>query len=81
MTPYQSNSGVNYQFKFTAPASNEWTNVKVPYDDMFMSIRGFRPPIYPKITGEKVHKIGLLIADKNFSDKFSLTVQSITGYQ
>ena len=55
--------------------------LKVPFDEMFMSIRGFRPPIYPKITGEKVHKIGLLIADKNDQQPFSLTVQLLNGYQ
>jgi len=30
-------------------------------------------------SGDKVHKIGLLIADKNFADKFNIEVESITG--
>ena len=27
-----------------------------------------------------MHKIGLLIADKNFADKFNIEVESITGF-
>ena len=59
----------------------KWTNIQtVTYDQMFMSIRGFRPPIYPKLKGEDIHKVGLLIADKNDHDPFSLTVQIINAF-
>merc|ERR1719153_1766386 len=47
VTPYQQNSGVNYQLKFVAP--KEWTRIDIPFDQMYMSIRGFHPPGYPKI--------------------------------
>ena len=33
------------------------------------------------LSGDKVHKIGLLIADKNFDDKFNIEVESITGFK
>ena len=46
-----------------------------------MSIRGFRPPIYPKVKGDEIHKVGFIIADKNDQDPFSLTAQIITAYK
>ena len=46
----------------------------------------FYPFIFKQISidnfsGDKVHKIGLLIADKNFADKFNIEVESITGFK
>ena len=78
-TPFQRDTGVNYQYKFTT-TPGKWETLTVPYDQMFMSIRGFRPPIYPKLTGDEIHKVGLLIADKNDQDAFRLTVQIITAF-
>ena len=78
-TPFQRDTGVNYQYKFTT-TPGQWETLTIPYDQMFMSIRGFRPPIYPKLTGDEIHKVGLLIADKNDQDAFRLTVQIITAF-
>merc|ERR1712137_78744 len=79
VTSEKSDSGEDYEFMFVAPT--EWTKINIPFDKMYMSIMGHHPPVYPKITGDKVHKIGMIIADKNFADKFSIEVESITGFK
>ena len=61
-------------------ADTEWRTVTIPFDQMEMSIRGWSPPSYPRISGERIQSIGLLIGDKN-EQPFALEVDWIRGYR
>ena len=66
-----------WQTKFKT--NKEWEIVKVPFNKMQMSIRGWRPRSAPKIMGDRIKTIGFIIADKN-EQPFELEVDWIKGY-
>ena len=60
-------------------ASEEWQTIRVPFDAMELSVRGWRPASYPPITGRDVGMLGLLVADKQ-TRPFRLEIDWIQGF-
>lgn len=67
----------SWQRAFTAP--EQWQTVRVPFDEMALSIRGWRPNTYPPISGRRVQTLGFIISDKD-ERPFRLEVDWMRGY-
>ena len=61
-------------------ADEEWQTIRVPFETMQLSVRGWRPSGAPAITGPDVGMLGLLIADKQ-TQPFRLEVEWMRGYR
>ena len=79
VTRFKRSFGLTYQFKFKADP--EWTTINIPFDEMFMSLHGRRPSFYPKVKGDKITRVGFIIADCNDTEPFQLKIDSIQGYK
>ena len=71
------NSRGSWQMEFRA--TEEWQTTRVPFEDMTLSVRGWRPPNAPTLRGQDVGMLGVLIADKQ-TQPFSLEIDWIQGY-
>lgn len=63
----------------TFRAGEQWQTVRVPFDEMQLSIRGWQPPSSPALPSESIAMLGLMIADKRTAP-FRLEVDWIRGY-
>ena len=67
-----------WQYAFTAP--EEWEIVRVPFEQMALSIRGWRPNTYPPIDGRRVETLGFIISDKD-ERPFRMEIDWMRGYR
>ncbi len=74
-----SNEGARGSWQRAFTASQQWQIVRVPFDEMALSIRGWRPNTYPPINGRQVQMLGFIISDKDESP-FQLEVDWVRGY-
>lgn len=72
------NAQGSWQYAFTAP--EEWETVRVPFDQMALSIRGWRPNSYPPINGRRVETLGFIISDKD-ERPFRMEIDWMRGYR
>ncbi len=72
------NAQGSWQYAFTAP--EEWETVRVPFEQMALSIRGWRPNTYPPIDGRRVETLGFIISDKD-ERPFRMEIDWMRGYR
>jgi NADH dehydrogenase [ubiquinone] 1 alpha subcomplex assembly factor 1 len=72
-----ANARGSWQKEFEAPL--QWETIRVPFNRMELSVRGWRPASYPQITGDIIQTLGFLIGDKN-QQPFRLEIDWIQGY-
>lgn len=72
-----ANTRGSWQKEFQAPL--EWETIRVPFSQMGLSVRGWRPASFPRITGDRIQTIGFLIGDKD-ERPFRLEIDWIQGY-
>ena len=72
------NAQGSWQYAFTAP--EEWETVRVPFGQMALSIRGWRPNTYPPIDGRRVETLGFIISDKD-ERPFRMEIDWMRGYR
>ena len=72
-----ANARGTWQSEFVAPV--EWETIRVPFNRMELSVRGWRPASYPQISGDIIQTIGFLVGDKN-ERPFRLEIDWIQGY-
>ena len=71
--------GVAYSADFeTTPG--EWVAVHLRFDDFAPTFRDRQVPNAPKLTGDMVHQIGFMIADKQ-AGSFTLEIDSVKAYR
>ena len=68
---------ITWQSEFET--NEEWQTVTVPFDEMRMSVRGWKVKNSPKIVGSKVNGIGFIISDK-IQEPFNLEIDWIAAY-
>jgi len=78
MLASMDNSQGSWQYAFTAP--EEWETVRVPFEQMALSIRGWRPNSYPPINGRRVQTLGFIISDKD-ERPFRMEIDWMRGYR
>ncbi len=61
-------------------ASEEWQIVRIPFAEMALSIRGWRPARYPPIAGRRVQTLGFIISDKD-ERPFRMEIDWMRGYR
>lgn len=71
------NARGSWQRSFTAP--DDWQIIRVSFDDMALSVRGWRPASYPPVSGSRVHVLGFIISDKD-ERAFRLQIDWLRGY-
>ena len=72
------NPRISWQSEFE---TNEgWQIVTVPFDEMRMSVRGWKVENSPKIVGSKVTSIGFIISDKS-QEPFNLEIDWIAAHE
>jgi len=54
--------------------------VRVPFEQMALSIRGWRPNTYPPIDGRRVETLGFIISDKD-ERPFRMEIDWMRGYR
>ena len=69
---------ISWQSEFET--DEEWQIVTVPFDEMRMSVRGWKVKNSPKIVGSKVTSIGFIISDKN-QEPFNLEIDWIAAHE
>jgi NADH dehydrogenase [ubiquinone] 1 alpha subcomplex assembly factor 1 len=72
-----ANTRGSWQKEFQAPL--EWETIRVPFETMELSVRGWRPKSYPPIIGDEIQTIGFLISDKD-ERPFRLEIDWIRSY-
>lgn len=72
------NSRGSWQQDFRA--TEQWQTIRVPFEDMILSVRGRRPANPPRLRGQDVGMLGLLIADKQ-TQPFGLEIDWVQGYR
>jgi NADH dehydrogenase [ubiquinone] 1 alpha subcomplex assembly factor 1 len=72
-----SNARGSWQGDFRA--SQDWQTIRVPFKDMELSVRGWRPSNAPTLTGRDIGMLGLLVADKQ-TRPFRLEIDWIQGF-
>ena len=78
MLASMDNAQGSWQHAFTAP--EEWETVRVPFEQMALSIRGWRPNSYPLINGRRVQTLGFIISDKD-ERPFRMEIDWMRGYR
>ena len=68
---------ITWQSEFET--NEEWQTVTIPFDEMRMSVRGWKVKNSPKIVGSKVNGIGFIISDK-IQEPFNLEIDWIAAY-
>ena len=69
---------ISWQSEFET--DEEWQIVTVPFDEMRMSVRGWKVENSPKIVGSKVTGIGFIISDK-IQEPFNLEIDWIAAHE
>ena len=59
--------------------TGQWQTIRVAFESMALSVRGWRPANAPTLRGRDVGMLGMLIADKR-TDPFELEIDWIKGY-
>jgi len=72
-----SNARGSWQGNFRA--TQDWQTIRVPFEEMELSVRGWRPSNSPTLTGRDIGMIGLLVADKQ-TRPFRLEIDWIQGF-
>lgn len=72
-----ANQQGSWQASFIAP--KQWSEIRIPFASMKLSIRGWSPPSNPPIQSINISKIGLLIKDK-IDTPFRLELDWIQPY-
>jgi len=72
-----SNARGSWQGNFRA--TQDWQTIRVPFEEMELSVRGWRPSNSPTLTGRDIGIIGLLVADKQ-TRPFRLEIDWIQGF-
>ena len=72
------NSRGSWQQDFRA--TEQWQTIRVPFEDMILSVRGRRPANPPRLRGQDVGMLGVLIADKQ-TQPFGLEIDWVQGYR
>jgi len=72
-----SNARGSWQGNFRA--TQDWQTIRVPFEEMELSVRGWRPSNSPTLTGRDIGTIGLLVADKQ-TRPFRLEIDWIQGF-
>ena len=72
-----SNARGSWQGNFRA--TQDWQTIRVPFEEMELSVRGWRPSNSPTLTGRDIGMIGLLVADKQ-TRPFQLEIDWIQGF-
>jgi NADH dehydrogenase [ubiquinone] 1 alpha subcomplex assembly factor 1 len=75
----RSIDGPGYEAEFETVAET-WVTVYVPFEETVPTFRGRRLEGFPKLAGERIRQIGLMIADKQ-PGPFRLEVAWIQAYQ
>ncbi len=60
-------------------ASEAWQTIRVPFENMELSVRGRRPSNSPILAGRDIGMLGLLVADKQ-TRPFRLEIDWIQGF-
>ena len=68
---------ISWQSEFET--DEEWQTVTIPFDEMRMSVRGWKVENSPKIVGSKVTGIGFIISDK-IQEPFNLEIDWIAAH-
>ena len=71
------NSRGSWQRNFRS--SEDWQTIRVAFEDMELSVRGWRPSSSPTLSGGAIGMLGLLVADKQ-TRPFSLEIDWIQGF-
>ena len=69
---------ISWQSEFQT--DEEWQTVTVPFNEMRMSVRGWKVKNSPKIVGSKVTGIGFIISDK-IQEPFNLEIDWIAAHE
>ena len=72
------NPRISWQSEFETDEG--WQIVTVPFDEMRMSVRGWKVENSPKIVGSKVTGIGFIISDK-IQEPFNLEIDWIAAHE
>ena len=72
-----ANSRGSWQGTFTA--TEAWQTIRVPFEEMRLSVRGWRPSNSPILSGGDIGMLGLLVADKQ-TRPFRLEIDWIQGF-
>ena len=72
------NPRISWQSEFET--DEEWQTVTVPFNEMRMSVRGWKVKNSPKIVGSKVTGIGFIISDK-IQEPFNLEIDWIAAHE
>ena len=69
---------ISWQSEFET--DEEWQTVTISFDEMRMSVRGWKVENSPKIVGSKVTSIGFIISDK-IQEPFNLEIDWIAAHE
>jgi monofunctional biosynthetic peptidoglycan transglycosylase len=70
--------GIAYSADFETTDA-KWMTVRLQFDSFTPTFRGWRVPNVPALTGDMVHQIGFMIADKQ-AGPFQLEIESVSAF-